>query len=346
MALKKQGFLFSARAPAKVLLTGEHSVVYGAPSLAMAVNRFASTEIRARKGSGIFFDLKDFKNSVRLTLSTLRRIHNRLIQAFETFKSGKRSISQVLRSPFELFEYTLASLLDICKIELQAGLDINVHSTIPVGCGMGSSAATTVSFVKALLYHFGIDKGLDWIEKLIFETEKLQHGQPSGVDAFISLHGGCVKFQKGHKPQPLSLPTLPLWVVNTGTPESTTGECVCSVRKKWGGTSIWNEFAQATSNIEQAITSQDIDALCKGFADNQRLLSDIGVVPAKVARFVKEIEHIGGCAKISGAGSIRGDSAGIVLVFAPTSIEQLCSQFGYTYFCLEGESQGASIDTL
>jgi len=350
MAVAKTESFFSARAPAKILLAGEHAVVHGAPAIGLAINRFATTTVRPREGSRVSFTLSDLKNTFDFTLATLRRVRDRLLLAYRQFIEGKKSIREVITAPGDLFQFALASLLDICKLELEEGLDIHLCSSIPIGCGMGSSAATIVSLVRALLYHFGIERGVDWIEKLIHEVERLQHGTPSGVDSFISLHGGCVRFQRGGPPKPLEMPSAPIWAINTGSPKSSTGECVSAVSKKWKKSSIWEEFGEIAFDVERALATKKTTFLATAFSRNQRLLETIGVVPDKVKAFVKELELQQGSAKISGAGSIRGQSAGILLAISDESsdesVEQLCQKYGYECFQLEGERSGATVSNL
>jgi mevalonate kinase len=334
--------VLAAKAPAKILLTGEHSAVYGMPAIAMAVNRFATTEIRAQDTLDVLLDLCDIKKTLQVTMHTLRHVRDRIVTAYHQFREGNLSIKEVAHTPTDLFQYTVASFLEACKIELERGMKIKVHSTIPIGCGMGSSAATIVSLVRALLQYFHIDKKIDWIERLILEVERLQHGNPSGVDSHICLHGGCVRFQKGMTPQQLRMPTSPIWVVNTGKPLCSTGECVSSVAKEWETSSIWNEFAHVTHAFEHAFTSGN--DITNAMRENHRLLQRIGVVPQKVCEFIRDVEAIGGAAKISGAGAVRGDTAGIVLVTAHEGIQTICSRYNYQLVHLEGEISGATVN--
>ena len=220
---------------------------------------------------------------------------------------------------------------------------IQLHSSIPIGCGMGSSAATIVSFVKAILHFFRINKGIEWVEKLILDVERFQHGHPSGVDSFVSLHGGCFRFQKGKAPQHLDMPLHSMWIILTGHPESSTGECVTAVAEKWEKSTIWNEFEQVSVQFEKGLHEKGTDTLARAIKENHRLLSRIGVVPEKVQAFIAAIEKIGGAAKISGAGSVRGASGGVVIALSDPRIEALCKEFDYHIFPLEGEILGATV---
>jgi len=337
-------FVFTAKAPAKILLSGEYAVVYGMPAIAMAVNRFAVTEIQSREGLGILFHLCNLRTTFRVTMETLSRVRERVRAAYHRFLEGTHSIKEVVRAPGDIFQYVFLSLIEAGKIELARGMKISLYSSIPIGCGMGSSAATIVSFVRAMLQYFHIERGIDWIEKLLFEAERFYHGRSSGVDPYICLHGGCVRFQKNLAPIHLSLPASSFWVIHTGKPQQKTGECVAVVHDRWADSPIWNEFATVTQRLEAGLRhSQDLD-LREAIRENQRLLEIIGVVPQKVRNFVKEVESLGGVAKISGAGAISGDAGGIAIALSPVSLEDLCRRYQYECFQLDGEQVGATVN--
>ena len=102
------------------------------------------------------------------------------------------------------------------ELELQEGAWVKLDSKIPVGCGMGSSAAVLVSFLKAVSQFLGVQVSTDWLFQLAREVEHLRHGRSSGLDTHISLYGGSVLFQNGIA-TPISLGTSELILV---TPES------------------------------------------------------------------------------------------------------------------------------
>ena len=331
-------------APAKIILSGEHAVVYQKPALACAVNRHAGVTIQGRKEQGVVFHLRDIKTTVQSTVSTLRRIRDRLRGNFHQFAKGNLSIRHVLSSPWEIFQYSLISVLEACRIELKEGLHIDFQSTIPIGCGMGSSAATAVSFLKAVSHYLGLNRSIDWLEKCVYDCEQLQHGFPSGIDASLALRGGCILFQKGTANEQLTLPKTPFWLIHTGTPLSKTGECVEHVRKHFSSSAIWSEFETITLQMKRFIETGSFDhpEFLRLISENQTLLEKIDVVPDPIMRCIQELKNHGIFAKVCGAGAVRGDRGGILAAFGPKP-DALCQRYGFTCFSVHGEKEGVRV---
>jgi len=336
-----------AIAPGKLILSGEHAVVYGAPALAMAVNRHAQTFLLdGGTAQTVRFDLGDLPGSESgsLTLRALRDLRTRVRRNYDAFLAGDLSIREVLGKPAELFEFAFINTLEALHLRLPHGLDIRLHSNIPIGCGMGSSAATVMSVLRAVGHYFRLEFRPDWYYRFSLEAENLQHGHASGLDTFVSLHGGCVRFEKGEA-TPMPLPHVPLYVVSTGAPESTTGEAVAAVARATGGkgSPAWEEFARVTGRMVAALRDNDAEAFVSAVRDNHRLLRGIGVVPGKVADFLREVEAAGGAGKICGAGAVKGDAAGMVLVAGSRPSEELLAKYGYSLLTVRPDPLGARI---
>ena len=97
-----------AIAPGKLILSGEHSVVYGRPALAMAVNRNAETLVTMDEASDrISFELPDIGPAREsFTLRALRDFHDRVARSYAEFLDGRLSIRDVLHKPVDLFQYS------------------------------------------------------------------------------------------------------------------------------------------------------------------------------------------------------------------------------------------------
>jgi mevalonate kinase len=332
-----------AIAPGKLILSGEHAVVYGKPALAMAVDRSAQAIVTPEASSDLVsFDLQDFRQADSFTLRALRELKNRVMKNYRLFLEGKLGIREVLHKPVELFQFAFITILDGLHLKVANGLKIQLHSNIPIGCGMGSSAATVLSALRAVGHYFRVEFRPEWYQAYSLEAENLQHGHASGVDTYISLHGGCARFQQGQA-EKLPLPHIPMHLVNTGVPETTTGECVAKVKEQFGESRIWDEFEAVTNELQKVLSGRDLELIQGVIRENHRLLSEIGVVPSKVQSFIAEVEKQGAAAKVCGAGAVGGDKGGIVLVCSEKAPVELVDQYGYSLMSVRGEPLGARI---
>ncbi len=331
-----------AIAPGKLILSGEHAVVYGRPALAMAIDRSAQAVIAPTSCDDVSFSLANYEHSERFTIRALREFRKRVANNYHLFLEGELGIRDVLHKPVELFQFAFITLLDGLHLKLEQGLEITLNSNIPIGCGLGSSAATVLSEIRAIGHYFRVDFRPDWHYKYSLEAENMQHGTASGVDSYVSLHGGCVRFQDGDA-EKVPLPRAPVFIVHTGVPETTTGECVSQVRRNFETSSIWEDFEGATRRMQEVLGRRDIGALQAAIRENHRLLVRIGVVPERIRQFVADVERWGGAAKISGAGAVGGDNGGVVMVVAEKPPVELCRRYGYELVAVRGEPLGVRI---
>lgn len=328
-----------AVAPGKLILSGEHAVVYGKPAIAMAIDRSAVFELTPKAEKGVAFDLPGSGISESHTVMAMRDLKRRVEKKYHEFLKGEVGIGYVLGAPADLFRFAFIHTLDGLHRTLDSGMVMKLRSSIPVGCGMGSSAATVLSEIRAMGHFFRVDFKPDWYYEYSLDAEKLQHGKPSGVDSYISLHGGCARFQDGAA-RSVSLPRMKMFMVQTGIPASTTGECVMQVENQFKSSAVWSEFEAVTNEFEQALQSNNVQKLHWLVRENNRLLSAIGVVPEKVGNFIAEIEAWGGSAKICGAGAVTGENGGVVLVLADEKPSALCEKYGYTVSSVRGDPLG------
>ncbi len=331
-----------AIAPGKLILSGEHAVVFGRPALAMAIDRSAQSIITTAPGESVSFDLLDYQSSESFTLRALRDMRERVKRNYRLFLSGELGIRDVLYKPVELFEYMFINVLDGLHLKLNESISIQTRSDIPIGCGLGSSAASVLSAARAIGHYFRVDFRPDWYYRYSIEAEKLQHGYPSGVDSYISVNGGCALF-RNEEARSVPLPRFNLYLINTGTPEVTTGECVVDVKNNFGTSRIWDDFEGVTLGMEDALRRNDMDEIRQKVRENNRLLDRIGVTPAKVRKFIDAVENAGGVAKVCGAGATRGDAAGMVLVINDLPPTRLCQEYGYTVTSVRGDPLGTRI---
>ncbi len=331
-------------APGKLILSGEHAVVYGKPALAMAVNRYVTATVSRQFLPFVSFDLSDLAYRDQLSLIALKRLKARIKEKYQRFVQGDFKIRDVLHKPVELAQFALTLFFEMLNVNLTRGIKIHIRSDIPMGCGMGSSAATILSIVHALANHLDVKVTEDMLYRLGLEAENMQHGFSSGLDLRVSLQGGCL-YVNEHGIQERSLPKLPLYLINTGSPESSTGECVTHAATFFKNSLIGEDFAAVTVQMDQALQQNNFAAVVQAIRSNNQLLDKIGVVPLRVQQFISAVEQQHGAAKTCGAGAVYGNKAGMVLVMTEnvSDLAVLCAQFHYDIMPIVGESRGVHV---
>ncbi|QTS83707.1 mevalonate kinase [Coxiella endosymbiont of Amblyomma nuttalli] len=331
------------RTPAKLIISGEHAVVYGYPALAVAINRYMEVTVRwtlLPLHFSFYFMGINFRRQI--TLQTLRKLKRKLKNQYDQYCSGHLNIREVLQKPFELSLFTFINVLDRLKNKLPTGIDIVTNSNIPVGYGMGSSAASVVSLIYALTQFLNINLKLEDYLMLGIESENLQHGYSSGLDVHTVYHGGCLRYEKGTF-EKRTFPDFAVQLVRTGQPKSSSGECVSQVASFFKRSSIGNDFSAVTNALDKALQNEDRAEIKNCIRQNHHLLRTIGVVPDKINAFIVDIEKIGGAAKICGAGSVRGNNGGAVLVITDNPLIDLSRQYGYSLISIQTDNQGTHV---
>lgn len=333
-----------ATAPGKLILSGEHAVVYGNPALVMAVNRYVTTTVNMQSGSDISFLFPGLFAEHKVSLATLMQLQKRVKTDYDFFVKGELSIAAVLREPIELIQFALSLLFEAVNMTSVAGMQISLQTDLLIGCGMGSSAAVVLSVLKAVAHALEAEISPELFFQLAHQAETMQHGKSSGIDLQSSLRGGCLYFKEGQvtarTPSHLSF-----YVINTGQPQTTTGECVQAAATYFKNTRIGHDFSDVTNVIDAALQSNHLQDLIHAIRENHKLLNTIGVVPEKVQQMIAEIEHAGGAAKISGAGAISGQQAGIVLVAIEdeSALKKIAFHYQKTILPIQCEVKGVHV---
>ncbi|WP_417533641.1 mevalonate kinase [Marinobacterium stanieri] len=330
----------TACAPGKIILSGEHAVVYGSPALALAVDRHMRIHYRPDRLPRLSWHTQERTHVLGLDkLASLRR---RLDNHFERYLRGELPITRILQKPAELAFYAVDMARVLSGLDVRPQGSLSIDSDIPIGAGMGSSAA----LIAALLKLFGHFDDRDELIRQVRHCERLQHGRGSIIDAAAVCSGGAVRVQ-GEQVESLALPEQGLgdgfyWLF-TGTPASSTGACVDQVRRNFADSPIWGEFRDVTEAFESALMQGE--SLLEPIRANHRLLTRIGVVPAPLQRLAEQVEQAGGAAKVCGAGAVSGDQGGLVLLLLPSGMTpaQLSLQPDWHWGVLKEDKQGVRI---
>ncbi len=333
--------IYSVKVPGKIIVSGEHSVVYNKPALAMAVNRYTVAESKSIISKRIEFEFSDLVtgSSLSYDIDEIHQIIDCTNNRYQEFIDKKIAVSSVLPETLQLFPYACGLLLKKYGMTMKHGVSIKIETTIPIGCGMGSSASVSLGVLQAFSVQLNVTPDHSELFQLALQCEHLKHGQSSGLDPFVCLHGGLVKYTKNDQKK-LAMPNMEFFLVFTGKPQSSTGQCVMSVREKVKNQLVWDQIENITETMMTVMTENDVSGFASTIRENHRLLCDIGVVPDRVQSFIREIEHIGGAAKISGAGSVSGDSAGIVMVVGKKDLKRLCKKYNYALLPIKGDNDG------
>jgi mevalonate kinase len=323
-------------APGKLILAGEHAAVYGRPALVAAVDARLEVHATESDGSGIRLRLPAIGVDETVPAAALRDYAARARDRWQAFAADPNTERfRALRGgdAAHLAKVALGEALRAAgaagdDVAVEARWTISVESAIPPGSGMGSSAAMAAALIAAALHLLGRDADLATVEPLVLETERRQHGSPSGVDGAVVLRGGVQWVERGSDglrfealPRDLALLGA-LRVVDTGTPAQPTGEVVAAVRERRDADPaafdlLLERLETATRRLRGALVANDGPALADAIQRAQRGLERAGVVPPAIVELVRRIEGRGGAAKISGAGALAGDGAGCLVIYHP-----------------------------
>jgi mevalonate kinase len=271
-----------AYAPGKVILFGEHAVVYGHPAIAVPV-----TEVQAQAcvepglvGKGTVVNAPDLGRSVVL--------HD---------AADDDPLAHIVRLALEAIGG-----------EQDPDLIITVTSTIPVARGMGSGAAVSTAIVRALFQHYHYWLPSRGISDLVYQTEVLYHGRPSGIDNTVIAFEKPIYFVKdeGWEVFWVGVPFL-LAIADTGI-ESSTREVVGDLRRRYQADTerydpLFDQIGEIAVAARSAIEQEQCERLGHLMDQNHSLLQQLGVSCPELDRLVMAAREGGALgAKLSGAG--------------------------------------------
>lgn len=264
--------MLRGRAPGKLILLGEHAVVYGHRALASPVSL------------GTQVSLEPYAGPTHLGDSSIqdRRLESALAVALPAH-----------------------------------GWRVHIQTDLPVGRGMGSSAALTIALLRAADAITGQQSSFEELHARGFPIEAIFHGNPSGLDHAVSALGSVVVYRKGQLPEPVPMPPHQVVVLDTGI-AGDTGELVAGVASR--RPRIDASLQRLGALVEAALpVLADPHTLGDLMNEAQRHLEDIGVSTPKIEELVQLARAAGAHgAKLSGAGG-----GGVVLALTPQGPEQV-----------------------
>jgi mevalonate kinase len=274
----------TAYAPGKVILFGEHAVVYGQPALAIPVR-----EVQA---SATITEITDTERG-RILLSA-PDIH---FQEWFHLVDPQNPLAKVIQLT-----------LDTLEITNPPAIKIEINSTIPIASGMGSSAAISIVIIRGLGQHLESPLTPERQSQIAFEVEKLHHGTPSGVDNTVIAYEKPVFFKHGDEPKPFEVGAPLLLIVADSGSNSLTYDAVGQVREGWtkdqdSYDAIFDQIGSITRLARQAIKAGQNHVLGSLMNRNQEFLRALKVSSPKLEILIQVALENGALgAKLSGAG--------------------------------------------
>lgn len=266
---------------AKVILCGEHAVVYGRPAIALPL-----PNLRARAC------IAPAHHSFKIVAPDV----GRTIWLWRHSRRTRDPLARIARAAFDFlgiepFWATLA-----------------VCSDIPVGANLGSGAAVSIAIARAIGAYADRELAPEAASALAYEVEQLHHGTPSGIDNTVIAYEQPVWFVRGEAPHMLELQgTLNLVIGGTGivTP---THVPVGDVRAAWERDrnryeGYFDAIASLVRLAGKALVHHDLVELGHVMNANHVLLQQLGVSCAELDRLCDAARNAGALgAKMSGGG--------------------------------------------
>jgi mevalonate kinase len=324
-----------ASAPAKVILFGEHFVVYGSPAILAAINKRISVDART-----IIHD--ENKIVIRSDIGVAGEYHNN--GEFNALEGGSKA-KAVLDPLYSAIRQVL--LMRNNKKKKNIGIEVVISSRVPPGIGLGSSAASCVATVAAVDSLFQKNPSRQKVCELAIESERLIHKRSSGADCYVSTFGGLMQYY-GKSKSFKNIETkgsLSLVVASTGIKHSTSDLVAGVKRFKDTNRILFESLSKQASDIClqacTAIESGKCDKIGELMNENQIILQQIGISHHKVRDIIDICSKAGAVgAKITGAG---GGGAVIALAASKQESTKIASHVkaaGYQSFEVEIDCNG------
>lgn len=289
----------------KVILLGEHSVVYGRHAIAVPVPQTIRVKI------------EDCKESVMLMIPSWG-IEYQLDKDIEQRQS---------------FEKPAGAILERLNLS-NKGMRIEVFPDIPRGMGLGGSAAIAVAIIRGLSNHFNLGLSDEEVNGMAFESEKIAHGNPSGIDNTMATFGQPLIYRTGEPPlvERLNINESFSLVVGFSRHEGVTAKTVRNVREGWRKNTamyekIFDDIDDLVLKSVTAIQNNDFALLGQMMNFCQGLLNALQVSNPELERLIGLAREAGALgAKLTGGG---GGGAMVALVKKESEVAEAIESEGF-----------------
>jgi mevalonate kinase len=292
------------RARGKVILFGEHAVVYGVPAIAVGIERGARARARVVDPAGA--------RPGRL------RVAQWSVDVLET--DEKHELGRALGALLAETRRQRAGDADTFAALGFRGIEVDAETELPPGGGLGCSAAIGVAIARAVDPRATVEQ----IEARVMAWERVFHGNPSGIDGAVAARGGSVQFERDAATSPGSIARvavrggLLLAVGQTGVVSSTRTMVDAVARVKTRRPDMvaktFEGIRAIVKNGRLALEAGDKFAIGRLMDLNQMLLSGLFVSTEEIERMCDLARGAGAHgAKLTGAGG-----GGSVIALVPS----------------------------
>jgi len=276
-------------APGKLVLFGEHAVVYGRPCIVTAMDQRIKVTIERSKTNDFFLDAPDVK-----------------------IKNYRKPISDLGRNDIPrgtiFVEMALKNILNYIKYKDRFGFNISTKSEFSALLGFGSSSASTACIIKGISEILKVKITNKQIFDISYKTVMDIQKKGSGVDIAANIYGGTVYFVTGGKIiKPLNINNLPLIVGYSGI-KADTVTILNQVRERFLDkpgqlNKIYDSIGNLVEDAKKALIKNDWEKAGNLMNKNQKYLSLLGVSIPKLDNMINAAIEAGAYgAKLSGAG--------------------------------------------
>ena len=322
----------TASAPAKIILFGEHFVVYGEPAIVLAIDKRAYVTVTLRNDKRIRVLSRD--------LGVAGYFENNRFSA----EKGKENI----RAKLEPIMVAARKVLGQHRGK-NVGVSVEINSSIPVAAGLGSSAAVAAATALAMSRLLNVELAQEDVFQIAYDAEKLIHGTPSGVDPTIATYGGVVLYQRNKGFTRLEVAADILLVIGNTCIERSTGSLVAEVKRIHDSyPSIVEPVIKSGGEVAcaavKALQNGDLALLGELMNINHALLYAVGVSNESLERLVFAARKAGALgAKLTGAGG-----GGCMIALAKPKnlkhVQKAIEQAGGRAFVARRTADGAKIE--
>ena len=268
-----------ASAPGKVILFGEHFVVYGVKAILCSINKRVT--VTAEKTS-------ERKISINSKIGKLEI-------------EPDKPISEI-NSPLKPFYYLANKSIE----NKDSGIRIQIDSEIPLGAGLGSSSACCVAGAAAIFKLFG-NISREEVLKLAIEAERTIFENTSGADCTVCTYGGIMEYDKNKGFKKIEYePNFQLVIINSNIEHST--QSMVSKVKEFENKNT-EEFSRLSDlesklveDVLKLVKENKIQEIGQKMNQNQKYLENIGISNKELTKMIRIGQESSFGAKITGSG--------------------------------------------